>query len=113
MMKYTRKEVEKNLSFSNSVIEGINTVREKLNEQFLLKCELFENYTKKKVKKSDDIENCIDQTRSQLINHHIKRLEEGKCSPESNSVFINLISNLERAGDHLSYVAHTIVDISK
>ena len=76
-------------------------------------CELFDNYTKKTIKKSDDIENCIDQTRSQLINHHIKRLEEGKCSPESNSVFINLISNLERAGDHLSYVAHTIVDISK
>ncbi len=113
MMKYTRKEVDKNLDFSSSVIDGINSIREKLNEQFNLTCELFENYTKKTIKKSDDIENCIDQTRSQLINHHIKRLEEGKCSPESNGVFINLISNLERAGDHLSYVAHTIVDISK
>ena len=76
MMKYTRKEVDKNLDFSSSVIDGINSIREKLNEQFNLTCELFENYTKKTIKKSDDIENCIDQTRSQLINHHIKRLEE-------------------------------------
>ena len=48
--------------------------------------------------------------RSELISAHIKRLEEGKCSPLSNSIFINLVSNLERAGDHLSYIAHSLYD---
>lgn len=30
MMKYTRKEVDKNLDFSSSVIDGINSIREKI-----------------------------------------------------------------------------------
>ena len=29
---------------------------------------------------------------------------KGKCKPQSSGVFINLVSNLERAGDHLNYI---------
>ena len=45
-----------------------------------------------------------------MIKQHIVRLENNECSPASSGVFINLVSNLERAGDHLSYIAHTLVD---
>ena len=46
----------------------------------------------------------------EMINDHISRLEKGECSLSSSSVFINLVSNLERAGDHLHLIAHKIVD---
>ena len=39
---------------------------------------------------------------------HIQRLDRGECRPGSSGVFINLVSNLERLGDHLTYIAHTI-----
>ena len=113
MIKYTNNEIKQNLEFSSSVIEGISLIKNKLNEQFALTNNMFNNINKKSLKKSDEIENQIDQIRSDLINGHIKRLEEGKCSPASNTVFISLVSNLERAGDHINYVAHTIYDISK
>ena len=113
MIKYTNNEIKQNLEFSSSVIEGINLIKNKLNEQFTLTNNMFNNINKKSLKKSDEIENQIDLIRSDLINGHIKRLEEGKCSPASNTVFISLVSNLERAGDHINYVAHTIYDISK
>ena len=35
-------------------------------------------------------------------------LAKGECRPENNSVFINLVSNLERIGDHIDFVAHSI-----
>ena len=38
------------------------------------------------------------------------KLEKGECSPASSGVYINLVSNLERAGDHLFYVAHNMAD---
>ena len=69
---------------------------------------LFGIYLMSDVKK---LENKIDELRNTLINDHIKRLEEGRCKPQSSGVFINLISNLERAGDHLDYVAEAIVTI--
>ena len=59
--------------------------------------------------KVDKIEDRIDTMRVDLTNGHIKRLEEGKCQPQSSGVFINLISNLERAGDHLNYIVDLLV----
>ena len=45
-----------------------------------------------------------------MINQHIERLERNECRPASSGVFINLVSNLERAGDHLNYIAHCIIE---
>ena len=86
-------------------------MKDKLNEQFTIIAAMFEKITKKNLKKSDAVEEEIDILRDELIDGHIKRLEEGKCSPASNSIFISLVSNLERAGDHLNYVAHTLYEV--
>ena len=56
----------------------------------------------------DETEEEIDKARKQLITNHIRRLNEGKCQPASSGVFINLVGNLERAADHLTYIAHSI-----
>ena len=58
----------------------------------------------------DALEDEMDAMRSKLIKDHITRLEKGECSLSSSSVFINLVSNLERAGDHLHVIAHSIID---
>ena len=58
----------------------------------------------------DKLEDEMDKLRSQMINEHIARLERGECSPISSGVYINLVSNLERAGDHLHLIAHNVVD---
>ena len=60
------------------------------------------------LKEADAIEDEIDNYRRTLVNKHIKRLNEGKCQPQNSSVFINLVGNLERAADHLTYIAHSI-----
>ena len=52
----------------------------------------------------------MDKLRSKMIRDHIARLEKGECSPISSGVYINLVSNLERAGDHLHTIAHNVVD---
>lgn len=110
ILKYTKKEIEENYSFSDSAMEGIKEIKECLSLQagFVNKA-LVKSY-KQDLKKSDEIEERIDSLRSELISQHIARLEEGKCSPSVNSIYINLISNLERAGDHLNYVTHTLYE---
>ncbi|MEG0259048.1 MAG: Na/Pi cotransporter family protein [Lysinibacillus sp.] len=54
-------------------------------------------------------ENEIDVMERQLRKRHIKRLNEGTCSGSAGIVFADIISNLERIGDHASNVAETIV----
>ena len=55
--------------------------------------------------KIEELEEQVDNMRRSLIADHIDRLKQGKCKPENNTVFINLVSNLERIGDHIYYIA--------
>ena len=52
------------------------------------------------------MEDEVDAARKSMVQDHIRRLNEGKCKPDSSGVFINLVGNLERAADHLTYIAH-------
>lgn len=108
LLKYTEKEIKEDYVFSEIALQGIKSIQEKLNEQYKLIITSFQNKKNENIIKSDVIENEIDALRSSLINGHIKRLEEGKCSPSLNSIFISMVSNLERAGDHLNYVMHIL-----
>ena len=60
------------------------------------------------LKELDDLEEEIDCDRRELVARHIERLNEGKCQPQNSGVFINLVGNLERAADHITYIAHSI-----
>lgn len=46
------------------------------------------------------------------MNEHIARMSRGECNAENNSLFVSLVSNLERVGDHLSLMAHSVEDIA-
>lgn len=106
--KYTRKEIDMNLVFSPEVKQELNEMVDKIDELY--------GYTKQIVLYKnlsllpmiDTVEESIDAYRKDLIDSHIERLNAGTCKPENSSIFINLVSNLERLGDHLTYIAYTV-----
>ena len=52
----------------------------------------------------------IDLMERNYRREHIRRLNEGLCSPEAGVIFLDIISNLERIGDHASNIALAILD---
>ncbi|MGE7838858.1 Na/Pi cotransporter family protein [Viridibacillus arvi] len=52
----------------------------------------------------------IDEMERSLRKHHIRRLNEGICSGSAGVVFADIISNLERIGDHANNIADTIFE---
>ena len=44
---------------------------------------------------------------------HIRRLNAGKCSPIASIMFLDLLSNLERVGDHAMNIADTVADVEE
>ena len=105
IVRYTQIEIENELVFSNSVFTSLNIMKEKLNELYNMTKEAFLNLDPSSLGQIAKVEDQIDNLRTELINDHIKRLEEGNCKPQSSGIYINLISNLERAGDHIHYIA--------
>lgn len=54
-------------------------------------------------------ENLIDQMEQQFRKQHIIRLIEGSCAPQAGIVYIDIISNLERIGDHAVNIADAVL----
>ncbi|MCQ6276775.1 Na/Pi cotransporter family protein [Bacillus sp. V3B] len=54
-------------------------------------------------------EKLIDRMEHQFRKQHIIRLIEGSCTPKSGIVYIDIISNLERIGDHAVNIADAVL----
>ena len=52
----------------------------------------------------------INAMRDRFKSNHIKRLEESKCNVISGVVFLDIMSNFEKIGDHLNNVAQAITE---
>ncbi len=55
----------------------------------------------------------IDQMERVLRARHIERLNTGKCQPAAGVIFIDILSNLERVGDHAHNLACIVSDIER
>ena len=105
--KYTRRTEKDNLYFSPKVKDDIKDMFSLLDDMSIKAGKAMSSGDASLIEEVEDIENRIDATRKTLIKEHVKRLGSGECRPESSGVFINLVCNLERVGDHLNYIAHS------
>jgi len=112
-VKYTNRAINENIKLSKGVPEA-------LSEMFATLTKLYDLTVKARTEKDlsvlplvDEEEEKLDHFRKRLISEHIDRLNRGECAAASSSIYINLVSNLERAGDHLFFIAHTIEEVEK
>ena len=58
----------------------------------------------------EPLEQVIDDLKEALRIHHIQRLQQGGCSIETGFVWSDLLTALERIGDHCSNIAGCVID---
>ena len=106
--KYTEHYVDDALIFSEDFLEMLKGMYEKLKKLYVVSLATFLFRDFSKLAEVDALEDEIDKARRDLVASHIARLNEGKCQPQNSNVSINLVGNLERAADHITYIAHSI-----
>lgn len=106
--KYTRRTEKDSLYFSPKVKDDVKDMFGLLEEMSEKAGKALTTGAGDLLAEVDDIENEIDSRRKRLIKEHVQRLGSGECRPESSGVFVNLVCNLERVGDHLNYIAHSV-----
>ena len=70
--------------------------------------ECFSDYSDKKALDVRTLEEKIDTLEKDLKISHIKRLNNGSCDAFVGTIFLDLISNLERVGDHAVNIAEIL-----
>lgn len=108
--KYAQRSVDQQLHFSENVRAELDRMEREVESLYALVKRIVLEKDGGLLPQIEQTEERIDGFRRELIESHIRRLNEGECKPESSGVFINLVSNLERLGDHFTYIAYTAVD---
>ena len=106
--KYTKQAVTNNCEFSPNVMLNIGFMKKKINDLYDKTDEVFLTKNLNKLPEADVIEEEIDVMRKQLIDDHLDRLNRNECKPQNNAVYVNLVNNLERAADHMIYIAYSV-----
>ena len=57
----------------------------------------------------EPLEQVIDSLNSSLKNHHIERLQSGKCTIELGFILSDVMTDFERISDHCSNIAVRMV----
>ena len=105
LVKYTRTYNKEELVFSEPVLQEIKDMFEAMKQLFDMAMKALEMRPDFDLAEAERLEDKVDGFKKSLLEGHMQRLNDGVCRPESSGVFINLVNNLERAGDHMIFIA--------
>lgn len=102
--------ISKDLKVSEEAIDEIKNMFNVTINALEMSIDCFRNYNRDKADNVRKVEESIDSLEKKLRSSHIKRLNKGICSATVGTVFLDLISNLERIGDHSLNIAEIIAE---
>ncbi len=108
VVKYCRKFEKENIKFSDGVNDELALMFDYVKKMYILTKEVFINNEISLLPQIDELEEKVDAKRNEALNGHIDRLNAGLCDYNTVGVFVNIVANIERIGDHINFIAHSI-----
>ncbi|MBK5240855.1 Na/Pi cotransporter family protein [Clostridium sp.] len=105
----TSEKLQKNLKFSEEALDELDGMYKYVVNALEFSIESFENNDIKKAESMVAIENRIDSLEKELRASHIRRLNNHSCGATVGTMFLDLISNFERIGDHSTNIAEVVL----
>lgn len=104
------EKMTKNADFSEEGVKELNDIFNYTINSLEMSIECFKNYNKDKADTVRSVEDRIDSLEKQLRSSHIKRLNNGVCNATVGAIFLDVISNFERIGDHAVNIAEIVAE---
>lgn len=100
---------DKNLPFSDQALTELKFMGDTVKSAINNSISSLESFDFDLAQKVIETEGKIDTIEKQLRTEHIERLNKGICYPASGTIYLDLISNLERVGDHSNNIAQMVL----
>ncbi|WP_270852715.1 Na/Pi cotransporter family protein [Clostridium tertium] len=108
----TSQKISKKLEYSSQAMEQINNMYNKTTEALQVAIDSYAKKDIEKAKSIEYIESEIDRLQKKYRELHIKRLYDGTCNAYAGAIYLDLLSNLERIGDHSTNIAESVIENS-
>lgn len=92
---------EREINFSHDAIEELRDLERLIMNMYNDAIEAMTNSDIELASKTAMIEDQVDDITKKLGDAHLKRLEEGKCSVDAGVIYLDIVTNFERIGDHI------------
>jgi len=102
--------IEENLPYSDYAIMELENMYRLVYGVFKDALDALQNEDKEKAVMVTETEPLIDKMEKLLRESHLQRLNKGICYPVSGVIFLDIVSNLERIGDHCNNIAHIVIN---
>ena len=98
------------IKFSEKAVKELDDLSALITLQLDRAMELFSHQDDRPValKQVEDTEQEIDDTTEALRQHHVERLKQHKCSAKNGMIYLDILTNLERIGDHAESIATSV-----
>ena len=111
MVELTEYQINNKVKLSEYAIQDIKEMFDLVVSTFKDTIEALDQNDLDKARMVIEKEEEIDQMEKRLRKKHILRVNKGLCSADAGIVFVDLIINLERIGDHSVNIAEGILGI--
>lgn len=105
--EYAEKLIALNVVFSGHAVDEIRQMDMHLSEMYKNVELAFANHDLSYMPAIEKEEDATDNMCKTMQQSHIRRTDEGRCTPEAGAVFLQLAVNMERIGDHMYNIANS------
>lgn len=99
------QRIETGVGFSKEAQKELGEMLDMVNTILRFSFEMFVKSTEEHAEDIRHLEEAIDEKEKELQQKHIDRLANNECTPEAGALFSEIVSGLERVGDHATNIA--------
>ena len=103
------RKIEQKLVFSEEALDEANQLLDHLTAMFEKTVLALESKDNSAAQAALEIEEQLNTMQVDLRKNHCRRMGENGCSAEAGLIFIDLVDNVEKIGDHLTNIAQSVI----
>ena len=109
IVEIAERKLEQKRNFSNSALAEANELRKQADQMFNDIIAALESNDTKAANAALVIEKRLNEMQVEFRRSHVQRMSGGTCSAEAGLIFIDLVDNVEKIGDHLTNIAQAVI----
>ncbi len=100
---------EKNIEFSKEAFNEMAQMMDAINLNLQYAIEMFSSRKMEHIEQVRETEDRIDNMEKEFQQTHVQRLTKNECTAEAGMLYSDILSGLERVGDHATNIAFSVL----
>jgi len=109
IVEIAERKIEQKLSFSDSALAETAQLKKEAEQMCDYVITALENNDVEAAKSALVNEDNLNKMQIDFRRSHVQRMSEGVCTADAGLIFIDLVDNVEKVGDHLTNIAQGVI----